>query len=85
MELTRLWCEAATQLINCEVDWRVAFPQHGASVWALDNAMHVQWGNLTIDGRADARSFGASGVVGDLAGWDRTSQKEPEHTTTSGQ
>ncbi len=69
MELKRLWCEAAGQLIHCDVNWRVPFPKYGAIAWVGDDVMHVQWGKLTIHGSADGRRFGGGGDVDDLAGW----------------
>ena len=71
-ELKRLWHEAAVQLIERQVDWRVVFEEHGATIWASDDVMHVHWGNSTLHVRADLRSFGASGDTHDLAGWDHS-------------
>lgn len=82
-ELKRLWSEAAAELIEGGVDWRVEFPQHGAMVWTGEDVMHVHWPDLTINGRANAQRLDAShGSAEIFARWDLAA--ETERTTPSG-
>jgi len=60
-ELKRLWLDASAQLIECEVDWVVAFPEYGATVRLERDGMQVDWGDLDIRADPWLRSIGVGG------------------------
>lgn len=55
-DLTRLWYEAAAQLIKREVNWDVGFSEHGARVSYERNRLHVKWEDFKINGLPNIRS-----------------------------
>lgn len=63
-ELTRLRFDASAQLIECEVDWVVEFPNYGATVKLERRGMQVDWGDLDIEADPRLRSVGVGGRRG---------------------
>lgn len=83
----KLWHDAAVQLMEKEVDWKVKFPEHDATVELRDAVMHVSWGDFKIDGRARIRSGPVN--VGSSPNnrywdWKWTTRRKPEPMIVGG-